>query len=514
MSLILSPQLSNFPDTPELDPNLIRSLYKGQLDANLMTIGAGGSSYHIFESLRERPLNIDELSIGLGLSNKGTAILVGSLQNLGLLEITADKKISITSFGRESVIKGEPFCVAEYFILCGSSPDLHALRAALSRDDYSAREHSELASVHGVEDVLGRQSKVMTPRPTIGQSPDLIYPTFDATPLFDLLRLKHLPDIVSSAANRFKIFDVLSNATSLDLNGVMERCALQRRPALVMLTALRSLGFIDVDAHGRISIAPTAVAKLPELTSELIRNHGTLDERGCGICLADNGPLGGLAYVAGASFDSPMDDPKGARILTEALRGRAQHVAPFLADAVDLSGAKVLADVGGGSGIYSAMLLLKNPELRIIFVERPAVIEVAREYFDSYGVADRVSYLPGNMFTLKPPKVDAVLISNVLHDWDEDEAGQLVSHWSQGLNPGGQMLIHDAFLNPVDLTHDCPIPAGPKEIAAYSWALFCATKGRAYSVSEFQQMVTQAGLEVGQVRPTAIQCSVLSAFKK
>jgi hypothetical protein len=73
------------------------------------------------------------------------------------------------------------------------------------------------------------------------------------------------------------------------------------------------------------------------------------------------------------------------------------------------------------------------------------------------------------------------------------------------LPAGGQLLIHDVFLND-DLD-------GPLPIALYSAALFTLTEGRAYSVGEFRSWLTTAGLKPGNVVPTLLHCGVLPGFK-
>ncbi len=102
-----------------------------------------------------------------------------------------------------------------------------------------------------------------------------------------------------------------------------------------------------------------------------------------------------------------------------------------------------------------------------------------------------------------PRECDAVLISNILHDWDEPECEQLVGRCAAALGPAGLMMIHDVFLDD-DL-------GGPLPIALYSAALFSVTEGRAYSAAEYRRWLSAAGLIPGQIVPTLVHCGVLSA---
>jgi predicted O-methyltransferase YrrM len=169
---------------------------------------------------------------------------------------------------------------------------------------------------------------------------------------------------------------------------------------------------------------------------------------------------------------------------------------------VPLSRARLLLDVGGGTGLYSVACLQKNPHLHAVVWDRPEVLKVAAEMAAAYGVSDRLECRPGDMFKdALPPGADVVLLSNVLHDWDVPECRALVRRCAADLPPGGLLLIHDVFLNDA---LDGPLP-----VALYSAALFCLTEGRAYSAAEYRAWLAEAGLTPGAITPTLIHCGVL-----
>jgi len=135
------------------------------------------------------------------------------------------------------------------------------------------------------------------------------------------------------------------------------------------------------------------------------------------------------------------------------------------------------------------------------------VLKITAEFAERYGVAGRLECQAGDMFTDPvPPGIDAVLLSNVLHDWDVSQCRELVRRCADALPAGGKLLIHDVFLND---SHDGPLP-----IALYSAALFVQTEGRAYSAAEYREWLRAAGLSPGQVAPTLIHCGVLAGLKQ
>jgi predicted O-methyltransferase YrrM len=171
-----------------------------------------------------------------------------------------------------------------------------------------------------------------------------------------------------------------------------------------------------------------------------------------------------------------------------------------------MDGVSTLLDVGGGTGIYSIALLQRNPSLRAIVLDRPEVLKVATEMARRYGVEERLDCRAGDMFTdTLPTGCQAILLSNILHDWDVPECRKLVGRCADALVDGGRLLIHDVFLNDA---LDGPLP-----IALYSAALFTFTEGRAYSTAEYRSWLVDAGLTPGECLPTLIHCGVLAGTK-
>lgn len=201
-----------------------------------------------------------------------------------------------------------------------------------------------------------------------------------------------------------------------------------------------------------------------------------------------------------------MEREASARSLTLALAGRAKNVAPLLARVAPLADRTHLLDVGGGTGIYAIACLQAHPHLRASVWDRPEVLKVAREMADEHGVGDRLELVPGDMFADPVPGgPDAILLSNILHDWDVPECRTLVGRLARTLRSGGVLMVHDVYLDD-DL-------GGPLPIALYSAALFTLTEGRAYSAAEYRAWMEEAGLGVGVVVPTLVHCGMLAGIR-
>lgn len=341
----------------------------------------------------------------------------------------------------------------------------------------------------------------------------LTSPATDPTPLFEHFRGAYATELLTAAVE----LDLFPSLAKEPLSGAAlgNRLGLAPRPVTVLTTALKAMGLL-ADQVGLLRLTPLAREHLLPGGEFFIGDYIGLAAKSAGVQemiarLKSNRPAGaddnqGAAFIFGSGVDSAMAQEATARHFTLALAGRAKNVAPVLAEKLSLDGVRCLLDVGGGTGIYSVALLRRNPQLRAIILDGPQVLKVTQEFAREYGVTDRLSCLAGDMFAdALPNTCDAILLSNILHDWDLPQCQQLVQKCSEALPSGGRLFIHDVYLNDA---LDGPLP-----IALYSAALFTLTEGRAYSAAEYRGWMTAAGLQPQPVVPTLVHCGVLTGVK-
>jgi SAM-dependent methyltransferase len=335
-------------------------------------------------------------------------------------------------------------------------------------------------------------------------------PAIDPTPALELIDQQYGSYVLAAALEHFSIFDRLAERGRSE-EELRADLGLAPRAAIVLLTALRAMGFIVVGPDGLLTPSALAMEHLrtsnPLGLARYLKLRGRTPEVVSFVDRLRKNTVGDY-FVYQRGKPSLMDNAARCRAITLALAGLARAVAPCFVRCVSLADTRVLLDVGCGSGLYGMACLQAYPRLRVIAVDHKNVLEVTRELAVEHGVADRLECVPADMFTDPLPEgCDAVLISNVLHDWDVAECESLVARCGGVLAPGGQLLIHNYILN--------DSMDGPLAVAMHSVALFCATQGRVYSGAETAAWVRKAGLEAtGAFRPTLAHMGVMAATKR
>ncbi len=343
----------------------------------------------------------------------------------------------------------------------------------------------------------------------------LSLPESDPTSIFEYFRGSYGTELLTVAVSHFDLFGRLAKQPRT-LPELQADLNLAERPAIVLTTALRAMKLLKCNAVGQYALTPLAAEHLVRGEEFDVGSYLSLAATSPGVLemlerLRSNKPAGldgnesGAAFIYRDGMKSAMEQTQLAEHFTLTLSGRAKNVAPVLATNVPLSSAKSLLDIGGGTGIYSVAFLRANPQLHATVLDRPEVLKLATRFAEEYGVAERMQMLSGDMFADPLPASDAILLSNILHDWDVPECQALICRCAEALNPGGRLIIHDVLLND---ELDGPLP-----IALYSAALFTFTEGRAYSAAEYTGWLRNAGLVPQASAATLIHCHAIEAVR-
>jgi 2-polyprenyl-3-methyl-5-hydroxy-6-metoxy-1,4-benzoquinol methylase len=147
---------------------------------------------------------------------------------------------------------------------------------------------------------------------------------------------------------------------------------------------------------------------------------------------------------------------------------------------------KVL-DIAAGHGLFGIMIAQRNPKARVTALDWANVLAVAGRNAEKLGVADRVTMLPGDAFTVEfGGPYDMVLVTNFYHHFDIPTCEALTRKVFAALNPGGRCVTLDFVPNEDRVS--------PPAAASFAMMMLGSTAvGDAYPFSQYERMFENAG---------------------
>jgi DNA-binding HxlR family transcriptional regulator len=189
---------------------------------------------------------------------------------------------------------------------------------------------------------------------------------------------------------------------------------------------------------------------------------------------------------------------------TMARRGVAQSAA--IRSGCDLSDVSTIVDVGGGRGGMLVALLPGAPHVRAIVADLPHVVADADRAFAAAGLSDRARGVAADFFDAVPSGGDAYVISNVLHDWSDDDCVRILRTVRSAMAPTARVWI-------VEMVVDAPGRTREQErdlhlVDLHMLVLFGA---RERTASEYGVLLEAAGFDPGVLLGTESTWNVIEA---
>jgi O-methyltransferase domain len=208
-----------------------------------------------------------------------------------------------------------------------------------------------------------------------------------------------------------------------------------------------------------------------------------------------------------ALFDYLAEHPEDAAVFDAAMTSLARSDTVSIVAAYDFTSFGTIVDVGGGQGSLLAAILSANPHLHGVLFDVPAVVAGAAEELARAGVGDRCTVVSGDFFDSVPEGSDAYLLSEVIHDWDDEGAVKILSACQAAMADTGCVLIAEMVL-----------PEGTEKDTAPSMAklldvemLVLTSGGRQRTETQFRALFDQAGLRLTRILPSSGPVSLVEA---
>ena len=300
------------------------------------------------------------------------------------------------------------------------------------------------------------------------------------------------PQAILSLARNFMESRILLTGAELDLFTLLDPAPLTAqevavrihadlRALTILLDALTAMGLLVKKKEGyQCSSSLALTAEAPDSVLPMVLHMADLWRSWSDL----------TRVVQGASVSKKRRTSQEAKQLQAfigAMHVIASPLAARVVAAVVPGSSKALLDVGGGSGIYTMAFLQAVPAMRATLFDRPAVIEIARQYLRRAGLLDRVTLVPGDFYRDElPPGHDLAFLSAIIHQNSPEQNLDLFSKVFRSLAPGARIVIRDHVMSE-DRTY-------PKDGAIFAVNMLLGTAGgNTYTFEEIKEGLQEAG---------------------
>ncbi|MFD9704617.1 methyltransferase [Lentzea sp. NPDC059081] len=295
-------------------------------------------------------------------------------------------------------------------------------------------------------------------------------------------------------------------ATAADL---VADLGLEPRPLRMLLGSCTALGLLDKDGRGYRNAPPAAEFLVPGGERyfggfvQYSDRHaypawGRLQE-----ALRTNAPTTWDASTQDSAFVAETS----SAILEnfwDAMFSISSFTADALADAHDFGRHRRLLDVGGGMGPFPVGLCRRYPHLRATVYDLPHIAAKARAKVEGLGLSDRITAHGGDFLADAefPAGHDVVLLSMILHDWDEPTSRAILRKCHAALPSGGAVIICELVLDDDE--------TGPLPAAMMGLNMLVETRGgHNWTDGEYRDWLTGAGF--GDIRTVPMRAAGANA---
>ncbi len=295
----------------------------------------------------------------------------------------------------------------------------------------------------------------------------------------------YVPPLVLEAAIHHRVFDVLDSGPKT-ISEVQKETGASERGLSSIMHCLTGLNFLEKHADGRFSLTPESSAFLVSTKPAF---HGGLLRHGSKQLIPKWLHLNEIVQTGKPSHSVNQEETGGEffqKFVTDIL---PLSYPAALALSRHLNTAKRVLDLAAGSGVWGIAMAQGSKDVTVTAVDWPEVIPTTKKIVEKFGVADRFSFVTGDLRDADfGTGHDVATLGHILHSEGRERSQALIQKTFQALAPGGTIAIAEFLVNP-----DRTGPVGGLLFAVNM--LVNTDTGDTYSFEEISTWLKTAGFQ-------------------
>jgi len=146
-------------------------------------------------------------------------------------------------------------------------------------------------------------------------------------------------------------------------------------------------------------------------------------------------------------FEAIYSSPQRLRAFLAAMSGVSLGSSLAMAAKFPWDRYQTFVDVGTAQGQLPVQVARAHSHLRGVGFDLAEVGPIFEEFVEAQGLADRVSFQPGNFFEDPLPQADVLVMGHILHDWSLEQKMMLLRKAHDALPPEGALIVYEALID-------------------------------------------------------------------
>ncbi len=310
---------------------------------------------------------------------------------------------------------------------------------------------------------------------------------------------------VLGSAARHGVFNALEGGGDR-AEGVVNKTGISLRGAQAVLDGLTGLGLILHSHDGRYQNSPEASAFLVKGKPAYLGGMAEVMMDALSEWTKLPGAVKTGAPAASNTTDKP--DNESWHVLVPAIAALSIPVAKLAAAWLGVAKSRSISwlDVGGGSGVWSAVWLDANKQAQGFQLDWPVVNHIARGYVGSFGVADRFHTIDGDFHYVDfgSSKYDFAICGHIAHQETPADNVAIFRKLRRAIKRGGTLVVNDFILSDDRTGH-------PFAMLFASQMLLATAGGFTWRQSDYGKWLCEAGFRTVDIVPTPTASTLVFA---
>ncbi|MGW6796601.1 methyltransferase [Streptomyces chartreusis] len=291
----------------------------------------------------------------------------------------------------------------------------------------------------------------------------------------------------------------------LGVGQLAERSGASPQPLSRLIRTLAMLGLFRTDGDivettplGALlsRTHPQTLANVAEMWMET--HYGPFGEL---LHTVRTGEPGANRYFGMPAFEWLSQKPERTEQMARAMTDLTGSMRRGMFEGYDLPPGRTVADIGGSDGSLLAELIAARPTRHGIVFDLPEVVPHATAAMARRGLADRVETIGGDFFEAVPT-ADIYLMSQILHDWDDESATGILRTVRRAAGPAARLLVVEGVIPPGDAPH---------HMKMIDLTMLGMLPGRERTAEEYAKLLHTTGFTLDRIVTTPSPYSIIEA---